>query len=131
MGKVSFLLDTHVILWALLDAPNLSSNAKKTIIAPENTLFASSASAWEIATKYRIGKLNQAEKLVKMYTQYIEKLHCKTLTISNEHALKAGTLPGPHRDPFDRMIMAQATIENLTVITKDPIFTEYGIKTLW
>ncbi|MGK7944608.1 MAG: type II toxin-antitoxin system VapC family toxin [Microcystaceae cyanobacterium] len=89
---------------------------------PQNNIFVSSASAWEIATKYRIGKLPEAKELVEHYPDILQQERFTELTITNAHALRAGLLAINHRDPFDRMIMAQAELENLPVITFDPAF---------
>jgi PIN domain nuclease of toxin-antitoxin system len=85
-------------------------------------VVASSVSAWEIATKYRIGKLPEAKQIVEEYSQILRQAKFVELSISSAHALRAGSLPIAHRDPFDRMIMAQAELENLPVITYDEAF---------
>ena len=91
----------------------------------------SAATAWELATKFRIGKLPQAEDIVVNLSQYLRKQRFEALPISLEHALLAGRLPGPHRDPFDRLLMAQAQIEQALVVTIDPVFGDYGGATVW
>lgn len=125
------LLDTHALLWWLLDSPELSASARKAIAAPEQRVLVSAASAWELATKYRIGKLPEAQDIVVNLTQYLRKQRFEGLSISLEHALAAGQLPGPHRDPFDRMLMAQAQIEQALVVTLDPVFMDYGVAVVW
>lgn len=125
------LLDTHALLWWLFDDPQLSLFARKAIAAAGNQILVSSASAWEIATKYRIGKLPEAGDIVEKLPLYLRKERFEVLPISIDHALKAGLLPGPHRDPFDRMLMAQAELEKIPVITVDPVFTQYGVRVVW
>ena len=125
------LLDTHALLWWLLDSPQLSAPARAAIAAPEQRVLVSAASAWELGTKFRIGKLPEAEDIVVNLGAYLRKQRFEVLPIGLEHALAAGRLPGPHRDPFDRMLMAQATIERATVVTTDPVFADYGLVVLW
>ena len=130
------LLDTHALLWWLLDSPELSAAARQAIAAPERRVLlsaahVSAASAWELATKLRIGKLPQAEDIVVNLPQYLRKQRFEALPISVEHALAAGQCPGPHRDPFDRMLMAQAQIEQALVVTVDPVFAEDRVSVLW
>jgi len=126
-----YLLDTHTLVWWLLDEPYLSDNAHNAIAQPENILFVSSASGWEISTKYRLGKLPQAKDLIDNLPQFISRSRMNQLHITIEHALLAGKLSGPHRDPFDRMLIAQSKIENLPVITKDQVFREYEVQVYW
>jgi PIN domain nuclease of toxin-antitoxin system len=128
---VKLLLDTHAVLWWLFDDPQLSDSARKAIATAGNQILVSSASAWEIATKYRIGKLPEVGDIVEKLPQYLRKARFEILPISLEHALKAGLLPGPHRDPFDRMLMAQSDIEKIPVVTVDPVFTQYGVRVIW
>ena len=119
---VSYLIDTHVLLWWLFNDPKLSIRCREIIKNPENQIFVSSATAWEIATKYRIGKLPEAKTLIKDYQAILSRSCFLELPISTDHALRAGSLPIDHRDPFDRMLMAQAELENLPIITYDSAF---------
>jgi len=121
MGN-QYLIDTHILLWWIFDDPKLDGISYKILQNPRNQIFVSSASAWEISTKYRIGKLPEAKELVENYTTILHKAKFSQLPISVPHALRAGLLPINHRDPFDRMIMAQAELENMPVITHDPAF---------
>jgi len=125
------LLDTHALLWWLFDDPKLSIAARKTIAEPANEIFVSSASAWEIATKHRIGKLPEVGDVVQRLPDYIHKAGFKALPITLDHALAAGALSGPHKDPFDRMLIAQAHIEFLPIITLDKVFQHYGVNVIW
>ncbi|BAZ09326.1 PilT domain-containing protein [Calothrix sp. NIES-4071] len=107
---VSYLIDTHIFLWWLFDDPKLNNDCRKIIGNPDNNIIVSSVSAWEIATKYRIGKLPEAKQVVEEYWQILHQAKFIELPITTDHALRAGSLPIDHRDPFDRMIMAQAEL---------------------
>lgn len=119
---MSYLIDTHILLWWLFDDPKLDTTCRDIIRNPAHRIFVSSVSAWEIATKYRIGKLPEAKQLVEQYSQILHQAKFSELAITSAHALRAGNLPIAHRDPFDRMIMAQAELESLPVITYDKAF---------
>jgi PIN domain nuclease of toxin-antitoxin system len=119
---MSYLIDTHILLWWLFDDPKLHTDCRDIIRNPDHRIIVSSASAWEIATKYRIGKLPEAKQLVEQYSQILHQAKFIELAITTAHALRAGSLPITHRDPFDRMIMAQAELESLLVITYDKAF---------
>jgi len=119
---ISYLIDTHILLWWLFDDPKLDNTCRKIINNPDHRIFVSSVSAWEIATKYRIGKLREAKEIVEQYSQILHQARFIELTITSAHALRAGNLPIAHRDPFDRMIMAQAELEILPLITYDKAF---------
>lgn len=119
---ISYLIDTHILLWWVFDDPKLNSICRDIIRNPQNRILVSSASAWEIATKYRIGKLPEAEELVAAYSQTLQKAEFLELAITAAHALRAGSLSIDHRDPFDRMLMAQAELENLPILTYDKAF---------
>ena len=99
-----FLLDTHVLLWWLFDDHRLTVLARSIIQNLANTILVSSASGWEISTKYRLGKLPQAEEAVNNLPSLLQRARMDALPITIEHALAAGALPGPHWDPFDRML---------------------------
>ena len=117
-----YLIDTHVLLWWAFDDPKLTDDRRKLIANPEHRIFVSSASAWEIATKYRIGKLPEAKELLASYSKTPQEADFVELPITTAHALRAGRLPIDHRAPFDRMLMAQAELENLPIITHDRAF---------
>ena len=125
------LLDTHAFLWWLDGDRRLSVRARRVIGADENTVFVSSASAWEISTKIRIGKLPGATQVAADIPACIIGQRFESLNISIIHAQRAGALPGQHRDPFDRMLAAQAQVESLPIVTKDPIFDDFGVTRIW
>jgi PIN domain nuclease of toxin-antitoxin system len=125
------LLDTHALLWWLSDDPGLSRAARRAIAETRNTLTVSAASAWEIATKVRLGKVPTAADLVSNFSEQIEREGFQLMAISAAHAVRAGLLPGPHKDPFDRMLIAQSQAENIPVISNEAIFDAYGVRRLW
>ena len=119
------LLDTHVLLWWLADDPALSKSARK-LIANEPEVFASAASAWEIAIKRALGKLEAPENLLGA----LEASGIQRLPIDFEHAALAGALPRHHDDPFDRMLVAQAQREGLTLLSSDARISHYAVTVL-
>ena len=102
------LLDTHALLWWFFDDPNLPESSRKLIADPANEILVSAASAWEINTKYRLGKLPEAGDVGPNLPKYLRAARFTPLPITVEHAVAAGALPGLHRDPFDRMLMARS-----------------------
>ena len=131
MGAVNLLLDTHTLLWWLSDDPRLSEAARSRITDPEATVFVSAASAWEASTKLRLGKLSDSANAVPRLSAIIRERGMTELPIGIDHGVLAGSLPGPHRDPFDRMLIAQARIEGLPVVTSDPVFRAYDVPVIW
>jgi PIN domain nuclease of toxin-antitoxin system len=132
MGTVGYLLDTHTFLWAVRGSSQLSDTAVKTIEDINQQIYISAVSAYEIMNKYRIGKLPEFEDIAKDYFGFVKKLDVTALPISERHAHYAGTFEWEHRDPFDRLLAAQAFTENLTIITNDPAFqTLPWISVLW
>lgn len=125
------LLDTHTLLWWLSDDPALTPRARRFAAETRNSCVVSAASAWEIATKFRIGKLPGASDLVVGFMQYLQQERFEILSISADHAIRAGLLPGPHKDPFDRMLIAQAQAEGIPVVSNDLVFDDYGIRRIW
>lgn len=125
------LLDTHVFLWAI-NEPNRLSPAAKTIIADaDNTLFFSAASAWEIAIKTQLGKLKLPEQAETYILRHMSTASIDPLPIELSHALRVASLPLHHRDPFDRLLVAQAQQEKLSIITADPLIGQYAVKVIW
>lgn len=131
MGEVTYLLDTHVLLWWLFDDRRLSRRARALIRDPHHRVLASSASAWEIATKHRLGKLASAGPLVADFHCVLLAAGFTELPVSWAHAVRAGGWDIPHRDPFDRMLAAQASLEGLKLVTADPVFADFGISAVW
>jgi len=125
------LVDTHAFLSWLTDDPALPAPARKHLARAGNTVLVSSASAWEIATKFRIGKLPDDGDLLADFAGYMVRERFEGLPISTDHAVRAGLLPGPHKDPFDRMLIAQAQAENIPVLSNDAAFDAYSIRRLW
>jgi len=125
------LLDTHALLWWLDGDERLPLIAREWINDQEHVVLVSAASAWEIATKVRIGKLPGAIKVAEQFHSCLLEQGFTPLAISTDHALRAGSLPGPHRDPFDRMLIAQAQAENVPLISNETLFDGYGIRRIW
>lgn len=125
------LLDTHAFLWWLDGDRRLVKPARDLVADENNVVFISAASAWEIATKTRIGKLPGAAEVAASLADCVASQGFEPLVISVGHAQRAGALPGPHRDPFDRMLVAQAQAENLPIVSNDRIFDAYGVTRLW
>jgi PIN domain nuclease of toxin-antitoxin system len=125
------LLDTCVVIWATLTPSTLSRLAKEIIADQANGVLVSAATAWEIATKVRIGKLAGAEKLEHDFLQVMENAGYTLLAIDTECALRAGRLIADHRDPFDRMIAAQALALDIPVLSPDPQLDQFVIRRIW
>ena len=125
------LLDTHVLLWALLSPDDLSPRARDLIERPETTLLVSSASTWEIAIKHALGKLSEATTLVSGLPRHLERLGTTPLDITVAHALAAGGLPRHHNDPFDRMLIAQARSEGVPIVSRDSQLADYEVELVW
>jgi PIN domain nuclease of toxin-antitoxin system len=120
---VKLLLDTHTLIWWLTNDPSLSQKAKDAITSPDNLVFVSAASAWEITIKKTIGKLKTPDDLLEQ----IEQKDFQPLPIEIHQALTVEKLPLHHSDPFDRILIAQAVCEDLTIITRDREFSAYSI----
>lgn len=125
------LLDTHALLWAGLAPERLSEKARTTLESHTTEVLVSAASAWEIATKVRIGKLPHAVLFSADLPRRLELLGFHPLAVTVEHAQRAGSLPGSHRDPFDRMLVAQAQAENLALVSNEKVFDSYGVRRIW
>ena len=125
------MLDTHTLIWWLAGDPSLSAVAKAAIMDPENEVFVSAVSAWEIATKYRIGRLPQAAALALDVSGALASQGFIELPITVLHGQTAGSLPGPHRDPFDRVLIAQAMLAELVLVSNEAVFDHYAVRRLW
>jgi PIN domain nuclease of toxin-antitoxin system len=125
------LLDTHAFLWWLDGNRRLPKRARALISEDSNIIFVSAASAWEISTKSRLGKLPGAMDVAADLPRIITAQAFTPLDITILHAQRAGHLPGEHRDPFDRMLAAQAQIEDLPIISNDEAFASFGVERIW
>lgn len=125
------LLDTHAFLWWLAGSRRLSNKARSVIADEENSVYVSAASAWEISTKVRLGKLPGAERTVGELSRILASQRFVPLAVTVAHAERAAMLPGHHRDPFDRMLIAQAQADNLILISNESLFDAYGVRRLW
>ena len=125
------LLDTRTFLWWLAGSGRLSADARAAIEDDANDVLVSAATAWEIATKHRLGKLPQAELVAQDVPGAIAGQGFAALPITVDDAQRAGQLPGPHRDPFDRMLIAQAVVHGLALVSTEAVFDGYGVNRLW
>ncbi|HEV2676969.1 MAG TPA: type II toxin-antitoxin system VapC family toxin [Aliidongia sp.] len=125
------LLDTHAFLWWLAGDDALSGVAKAAIADEANEILVSAVSAWEMATKHRIGKLPGLDPIADDLEAAIAGQGFRELAISLRHGRVAGGLPGPHRDPFDRMLIAQAMLDGLVLVSNEKPFDAYGVSRLW
>ena len=123
---MNLLLDTHTLIWALENNPTLSEPARKAILENSNLVYVSAVSAWEMSIKQALGKL----KIPSNLAQEMEQHRFTELKITIEHSQRAGNLPAIHQDPFDRMLVAQAQIEGLVLVTRDSIIPKYSVKAL-
>lgn len=125
------LLDTNVVLWWLTGSAQLSVPARNLLARSDTPSIVSAATAWEICTKVRIGKLPGAAGLSEEFLEIVARYHFEQLPITLEHGQLAGRLPGAHKDPFDRMIAAQALSEGIPVVTNDAEIASFGARILW
>lgn len=123
---MNLLLDTHALIWVFAGDPTLDDAARAAIVSPENLVFVSAVSVWEISIKRALGKLRVPEDV----NEQIAAHGFEALPVSGMHAWLAGNLPPHHRDPFDRMLVAQAEIEGLKLVSRDGAFDAYGIPRL-
>jgi PIN domain nuclease of toxin-antitoxin system len=128
---VRLLLDTHALLWWYSDDAALPASCRKLIAESDRSVFVSAVSAWEISTKFRLGKLPTACDLIDDFSGYTARERFLSLPLSTEHGLRAGLLPGPLQDPFDRMLIAQAEAETLFIVSNEKIFDQYGARRIW
>lgn len=128
---MTLLLDTCVLLWAWAEPEELSGRLQGLLEDPHNQVWVSAASAWEIATKHRVGKYPAGDAIIVEWNDRIARDGFREMPVSCAHALRAGSLPGKHRDPFDRMIAAQGMMETLRVATPDPAIATLGADAIW
>ncbi|HUE74198.1 MAG TPA: type II toxin-antitoxin system VapC family toxin [Pirellulaceae bacterium] len=128
---MNLLLDTHCLLWFLADDPRLSTNAKAAIENPANRSFVSLASCWEIAIKLSLGRLTIGKPFAEVFPAELDRNGIEQLPIAMSHLQELLELPWHHRDPFDRIIVAQTRVESLKLISRDGFARSYGIEPLW
>lgn len=126
-----FLIDTHAFLWWLDDSPNLPASVQSEIIGSGQPVFVSVASIWEIAIKYKMGKLPQAKVIINRMEETVHATGFQSLDITTLHACLAGVLPLHHKDPFDRMLIAQALTGPYRLVSNEQLFDAYGVERLW
>lgn len=128
---MKMLLDTHTFLWWIANDPQLSLRARQIMEAADTEPFLSAASGWEIAIKSRLGKLKLPADLQGFVAEQLRINAIEVLPIQMAHALHVSTLPDHHRDPFDRMLVAQSQLEKLPILTGDPLITQYAVTAIW
>lgn len=128
---MSVLLDTHAFLWAVMQPRQLTPTVRGLLENPATDVVVSAATAWEIATKFRLGKLPSAAPIVADIGDVARRLGARWLAISHAHGMKAGGYAQAHRDPFDRILVAQAEIEGLPLVSKDRVLRRFGVELLW
>lgn len=127
-----YLLDTHTLFWLDTEPQRLSIWALKIVKSPAVPIYASSVNAWELSIKYRLGKLPNAKTLLNSYHSSLARYGFIDLEFNSHHALAEGSLQSIHKDPFDRALVAQARVENLTLVTNDKVIQSFAeIKTTW
>ena len=125
------LLDTHALLWWWQGNSRLSQVARRAIAGKDAEVHVSAATAWELATKVRLGKLPEARRLTERFEEGLMEQGFLMLPISVAHGHRAGWLKGSHKDPFDRMLAAQALIEDCAVVTNDEKIARFDVRTIW
>ena len=128
---MKLLLDTHALLWWGEDSPRLGEEARRQIASGANTVFVSAVSAMEIATKCRLGKLPSAKPLAVDFEGETSAVGFRPLSLTILHAQMAGSFPFAHRDPFDRLLIAQAMLEGMLLVSNETLFDEFGVARLW
>jgi PIN domain nuclease of toxin-antitoxin system len=128
---MNLLLDTHAFLWWVMDDPRLSQRARELLADGDNRLLFSAASGWEIAIKTHIGRLALPEPAEHFVPAQLAANAIENLPVLLSHALRTGALPNHHRDPFDRMLVAQSQLEGLPVLSSDPLLAQYEVEVIW
>ncbi|MFM7111725.1 MAG: type II toxin-antitoxin system VapC family toxin [Planctomycetota bacterium] len=126
-----YLLDTHAVLWFWWDLPQLSARAKAAIMEPTNQKLVSPATPWEVAIKVSLGKIDIGGPFLGFFSQNMVRSCFEWIAVRDEHHAKVAELPFHHRDPFDRLLVAQALVEDITLISADGHFDAYGITRIW
>lgn len=125
------LLDTCAFLWIVLDSPELSKTAAAAFLDGKNEIFLSAASSWEISIKARLGRLELKGDPGRVVPEEMRKNAIEAVPVEHSHALRTARLPSHHRDPFDRLLVAQCLIEGFTLMSPDPVFRKYDVKAIW
>lgn len=128
---MNVIIDTYIFLWWIQNNNNLSANAKKIIAESRNQIFLSTASVWEIIIKANLNRLKLPDNPEKFITKQISLNQFKPLNIDLNHVLYINRLPPHHCDPFDRILIAQSSVEKMPILTKDPLFEKYHVSTFW
>jgi PIN domain nuclease of toxin-antitoxin system len=128
---MNILLDTHTFLWWIIDAPQLSATARELIGDSHNTLYWSAASSWEVSIKYALGRLPLPETPERFLPSELAENRIESLPVIDAHAFQSGHLPRHHRDPFDRMLVAQAQVESLVLLSGDQKLEPYDVNLRW
>jgi PIN domain nuclease of toxin-antitoxin system len=128
---VRLLLDTHAFIWWVEGNSRMSRRARTAIGRADNEIYVSAVSAWEIATKFRLGKWSGIDTVATDVSASIANQGFSGLAISPQHGQLAGSLPLPHKDPFDRMLIAQSILERMPLVSIEGIFDTYGVERLW
>lgn len=128
---MKFLLDTHVFLWWITDSPLITEKVRELMTEGSSELYWSSVSSWEVAIKYANGKLPLPEKPELFIPFELNTNRITSLSIKDDHSFLAGRLPVHHRDPFDRMLIAQSISEKMPLITGDQVISKYEVETIW
>lgn len=125
------LLDTHALLWSVLADPHLSGTARAALADPGAEILISAVSIFEITLKHRLGKLQQAGPFARHHDRMLADLDWLPLPVSMEHAALAGSLDIPHKDPFDRLLIAQARVERVPIVSHETLFDAFGVERIW
>ena len=125
------LLDTHALLWSVLDDPHLSRAARSAVADPNNEILISAVSIFEITLKHRLGKLQKAGAFARHHKRMLAELQWAPLPVEVDHASLAGSLDISHKDPFDRLLIAQARIERVPLISNEKLFDAFGVERIW
>ena len=126
------LLDTHTLLWWTTGDSSLPERARRRIAQSKQPVIISAVSAWEIAIKVSLGRLPVgATELIQDFEESLKQDGFNSMSITADHGIRAGLLPGPHKDPFDRMLIAQAQAGNLAIVSNDAVFDRYGVTRIW
>ncbi len=125
------LLDTHAFLWWLLDDPRLSYTSRRVVTEPANEVLVSAATGYEITLKAGIGRLRLPDEAAHYVSSRLASEGFERLAIGLDHAIRAGGLPLHHRDPWDRILVAQSQLEDLPIVTADPLIGRYDVETIW